>query len=198
MPWRLLVFYPFHGVMQLEALSATPDMGALEGAELAGPPSRLAHMPIDMAENQPIRNVRHWAEQWLEGWPLPKLTRDLASVVISELLTNAVIASSSLPSAQLVPDPSPVLSLCIQDHGFAYGDTSERFGVVVVVSDFGAGGPEPRAVGEYDEGGRGLIVVDGLCDSIELVRGAYTADGTISPYGKRVIAMIASALEGSS
>jgi anti-sigma regulatory factor (Ser/Thr protein kinase) len=186
--------------MQLATLSATPNTDALGGNELTGPPTHRAHLRVTLTDDQPIRTARHWAEEWLEGWPLSDLTRYYASVVISELLTNAVEATVPLPSARSGIDSSavlPVLSLCIQDRGIVNDDTSEHLGVLVVVSDFAAGGPVLKDAGEAEESGRGLMVSAGLCDAVEVARGAYAADGTISPHGKRVIASIASAPVGA-
>jgi anti-sigma regulatory factor (Ser/Thr protein kinase) len=100
---------------------------------------------------------RAWTQALLWEWRLAHLA-DTAQVVVSELLTNAVLASSGLDQAAIQ------LSLA-----------SDRERLLIFVRDFDPGAPAPRHAGDDDETGRGLMLVEAISDRF----GWYRAtDGT--------------------
>jgi anti-sigma regulatory factor (Ser/Thr protein kinase) len=89
---------------------------------------------------------RAWTRQILWEWHLAALT-DSAELIASELLTNAVLASSQLDR--------PVVWLTL---------LSDRTRLVILVRDFCPAAPVPRHAGEDDESGRGLMLVEAISD----------------------------------
>jgi anti-sigma regulatory factor (Ser/Thr protein kinase) len=89
---------------------------------------------------------RAWTQALLREWRLARLA-DTAQVVVSELLTNAVLASSGLDRAAIQ------LSLA-----------SDRERLLIFVRDFDPGAPAPRHASDDDETGRGLMLVEAISD----------------------------------
>jgi two-component sensor histidine kinase len=75
------------------------------------------------------------------GWGEPAALADVAELVVSELVTNAVRYGAGAVTLQL---------------------SRHHDGVVVEVGDEGAGTPRRRRSGADDEGGRGLLLVGAL------------------------------------
>lgn len=100
---------------------------------------------------------RTWTRQLLWEWQLAPLA-DSAELIVSELLTNAVLAASGLNR------PAIRLSLL-----------SDRTRLVILVHDAHPGSPAPRHASDQDESGRGLMLVEGLSDQSGWYR---PADGT--------------------
>ncbi|MEU7105271.1 ATP-binding protein [Streptomyces stramineus] len=82
----------------------------------------------------------------LADWDLASI-EDVAALVLSELLTNAVVHAHVSPGRKI--------QTCFRRH--------EVDGVRIAVDDAYEGLPVRRAPG--GEGGRGLVLVDGLADS---------------------------------
>ena len=91
-------------------------------------------------------SARAWTRQTLRKWRLPGLA-GTAELLVSELVTNAVLASRSVtrPAIQLV-------LVC------------DRQQFVIFVRDFDPGTPKPRHASADDENGRGLLLVDSMSD----------------------------------
>lgn len=100
---------------------------------------------------------RTWTRQLLWEWQLAPLA-DSAELIVSELLTNAVLAASGLNR------PAIRLSLL-----------SDRTRLIILVHDAHPGSPAPRHASDQDESGRGLMLVEGLSDQSGWYR---PADGT--------------------
>jgi hypothetical protein len=124
--------------------------------------TRRGMVPVQSASDQPASSVgwplyatlelgalltapgcgRAWTAALLREWRLIRLA-DTAQVVVSELLTNAVRASTGL-------DQSVVqLSLACDWHQ-----------LLILVRDYDPGAPYPRHADAEDEGGRGLMLVE--------------------------------------
>ena len=86
----------------------------------------------------------------LSSWDMGHLA-DSADLVASELVTNAVNASSPYYRDARID----VIRMCL----FA-----DRRLVLIEVWDEAAGVPRPRAPGKFEEGGRGLTLVDAIAD----------------------------------
>lgn len=110
--------------------------------------------------------ARAWTRQILREWRLEDLL-EAAEGVVSELVTNAVLASRQLTS--------PVIVLVL---------AANRGELGIEVRDFCPGIPQPRPAGAEDEGGRGLLLVESLSD-----RTGWRPSGNGGP-GKVVWAVI--------
>jgi anti-sigma regulatory factor (Ser/Thr protein kinase) len=91
---------------------------------------------------------RAWTGAVLREWHQPDELAGVAELVVSELVTNAVLAS------RIASQPAIHLSLAL-----------EPGRVVIFVRDYAARIPEPRTAGADDEGGRGLTLVRELSGS---------------------------------
>lgn len=89
---------------------------------------------------------RAWTRAILWEWRLARLA-DSAEVIVSELLTNALLASRWLDR--------PAIHLTL---------LSDRQHVVILVRDFNPIAPVPRHAGTDDESGRGLVLVEAVSD----------------------------------
>jgi anti-sigma regulatory factor (Ser/Thr protein kinase) len=87
---------------------------------------------------------RAWTRVLLSEWHLADLA-DTAELLVSELLTNAVLASRQRGGA--------VVHLSL---------ASDRVRLLIMVRDFEEGAPSPRHASGDDEDGRGLTLVDTL------------------------------------
>ena len=90
--------------------------------------------------------ARAWARVILREWGLAKLA-DAAEIIVSELVTNSVLASRRLDQA--------VIRLIL---------TSDHQQFVVLVHDFDPSIPVFREAGADDESGRGLLLVRSMSD----------------------------------
>ena len=90
--------------------------------------------------------ARSWTREILWEWRLAHLA-DAAEVVVSELVTNSVTASTGL-------DRSAIRLILTLDRG--------ELGILV--RDGSPGAPQPRHPGEEEAGGRGLLLVEALSD----------------------------------
>jgi anti-sigma regulatory factor (Ser/Thr protein kinase) len=113
--------------------------------------------PLRLSQHRPPRAVlelgalptapgcaRAWTRQVLQEWQLPVLS-DTAELVVSELTTNAMLAS------RRAGEPFIRLSLTF-DHGE----------LAVSVLDYCPGLPETVEADPEDENGRGLLLVEAL------------------------------------
>lgn len=90
--------------------------------------------------------ARAWTRQILWEWRLSSLA-DTAEVIVSELVTNAMLASGWLAR--------PAIRLIL---------VSGRRQFVIFVRDFDPGTPAPRHASDDDESGRGLLLVESMSD----------------------------------
>jgi anti-sigma regulatory factor (Ser/Thr protein kinase) len=90
--------------------------------------------------------ARAWTRQILREWRLDDLS-EAAEGIVSELVTNAMLASRQLVS--------PVIVLVL---------TFGRGELAILVRDFCPGIPQPQQAGADDESGRGLLLVEFMSD----------------------------------
>lgn len=95
--------------------------------------------------------ARAFIQSELSLWRMGDLAEH-AELVISELVTNALQASAKLRSDSCVP----LIRICMFADGIR---------LVVEVWDEADGIPEIRDACEFEESGRGLALVNALCDS---------------------------------
>ena len=113
------------------------------------PPSDLARAPRVVrtlpAQPMSVPLARSWAEGWLAGSDVPDDKRELILLLVSEMVTNAVQQGDGPVRVTLAAD-GPSLRIEVFDPG-------HRLPVLGAASDLDA------------TGGRGLQLVDALCDS---------------------------------
>ena len=88
--------------------------------------------------------ARAWTRQILWEWQLATLS-DTAELIVSELTTNAMLASRRLSR--------PFIRLMVT---FDLGE------LAIYVHDYCPSVPEPRKAGDDDENGRGLLLVEAM------------------------------------
>jgi anti-sigma regulatory factor (Ser/Thr protein kinase) len=111
------------------------------------PPGRAVKSVLDLGAVATAPGcARAWTRQILWEWRLAGLS-DTAEVVVSELTTNAVLASRREGRSSI----RLVLTL----------DEGE---LAMLVRDYCSGAPQPRDAGADDEDGRGLLLVQAISD----------------------------------
>lgn len=89
-------------------------------------------------------HARAWTRRVLAEWQLTSV-RDSAELVVSELSTNAVLASRPLAR--------PVIRLTL---------IRDKHELAILVRDYCPGTPQPANAGDQDEDGRGLLLVEAM------------------------------------
>jgi anti-sigma regulatory factor (Ser/Thr protein kinase) len=112
--------------------------------------------------------ARAWTRRVLGEWQLPVLS-DTAELIVSELTTNAVLASRRLGR--------PFIRLTL---------TLDHRELVIAVHDHCPGAPEPGNAAADDENGRGLMLVEAVSS-----RSGWYPLGDVTP-GKVVWATLTS------
>ncbi|SEC78185.1 Histidine kinase-like ATPase domain-containing protein [Streptomyces sp. 2231.1] len=118
-----------------DATGATPPGGAAQRRfrfELAAHPGSVAQ-------------ARRLAHARLTGWSVCADTCDNAALVISELVTNAIVHTASTHVVCELHDHDDMVRIAVGDEGCAPGD------------------PHPSPQRPDEEHGRGLLLVDALC-----------------------------------
>lgn len=119
------------------------------------PPGRPRRAVLDLGALSTAPGcARTWTREILREWHLVGMS-DTAELIVSELTTNAVCASSQLGQ----PFIRLVLAL---DHGE----------MAILVRDCCPGEPTPRQASPEDDGGRGLVLVQAMSSRC----GWYPAD----------------------
>jgi anti-sigma regulatory factor (Ser/Thr protein kinase) len=88
--------------------------------------------------------ARAWTRQILWEWRLADLS-DTSEVIVSELTTNAVLASRR--------EGCSFIGLIL---------TLDEGELAILVRDYCSGAPQPREAGADDEDGRGLLLVQAM------------------------------------
>jgi len=122
---------------------------------------RVSFLELGPYETAP-GTARWHARNVLRDWGLER-HEELAKLVLSELVTNSVLAGRSRPAVELPPVRLWLLS-----------DSSR---LLLLVWDALAGTPRPREAGPDDESGRGLFLVRELSTSW----GCYRPPGGYAP-----------------
>ncbi|MEV6652057.1 ATP-binding protein [Streptomyces sp. NPDC051219] len=111
------------------------------------PGDRVRHFGFELpARGESVAVARHRLREWLLGRQIGADTRDTAALIVSELVTNAVVHTASDRIGCELTDSAGRLRIAVQDQG-------------VVPT-----GPRLRRVAP-EEGGRGLLLVDALCSA---------------------------------
>ncbi len=97
------------------------------------------------ARTESVSRARHLTEERLLLWGRGPGIRDTAALVVSELVTNAVLHTASSRIVCELRQNTDSLRIAIRDEG-------------------GPAGPRIRDCGA-DERGRGLLIVDALCEA---------------------------------
>lgn len=155
-------------------LRRAAEMAALAGGlPLGGRPGRdrpcYPRIAMRTASLEPgsISAARKFTALIMQRWGAADRSAD-ASVVVSELLSNAVrhgLPRAAAPSAaQAASAPEPCAPLGPGRRGVRLGLLHSGCGVLCAVTDPSAAPPVPRVVGGLDESGRGLHVIAALSD----------------------------------
>ncbi|MBB5937752.1 ATP-binding protein [Streptomyces zagrosensis] len=116
----------------------------------AGPYEEAFRLP---AERAAVSDARRRVRMWLNCQQVSEDARDMAQLVISELVTNAVVHTSSTSIACVLQSVRGQLRIEVRDQG---GGTTR---------------PTPRDAAAGDENGRGLLLVETLADTWGVVFG---------------------------
>lgn len=117
-----------------------------QGLRPTGPVPPLLLWP---AHERSVHMARHQLADTLAEWKLDHLA-DTAALVLSELMTNAVVHAKPFPPDRLVGSEIGVRILRLED------------GVRIEVHDAATVRPVPRDASVDAEHGRGLLLVDAL------------------------------------
>ncbi|MFE6312200.1 ATP-binding protein [Streptomyces rochei] len=131
-----------------EATAGSLGLAAAVGAGSSGAAAdrrfrfELAAHPGSPAQARRLTRAR------LNGWSVCEDTCDTAALVISELVTNAIVHTASRHIVCELHDGADLVRIAVRDEGCAPGQ------------------PHPQtAQRPDDEHGRGLLLVDALCDA---------------------------------
>jgi anti-sigma regulatory factor (Ser/Thr protein kinase) len=131
-----------------DAAAGPLGFGAASGADPAGAAAErrfrfeLAAHPGSPAQARRLTRAR------LTGWSVCEDTCDTAALVVTELVTNAIVHTASSRVVCELHDGDDLVRIAVRDEGCAPGQPRAN----------------PRQRPE-DEHGRGLLLVDALCDS---------------------------------
>ncbi len=124
-----------------QGLGAAPGAGPDQAAAERRFRFELAAHPGSPAQ------ARHLARARLTGWSVCEDTCDTAALVISELVTNAIVHTASDVVVCELLDGDDVLRIAVRDQGCTPDD------------------PHPSPQRPEEEHGRGLLLVEALCHS---------------------------------
>ncbi|MFT2016350.1 ATP-binding protein [Streptomyces sp. 796.1] len=122
------------------------------------PPREAFHLP---AERAAVSDARHRVRAWLSRKDVSEDARDTAQLVISELVTNAVVHTSSTSISCVLQAVRGQLRIEVRDQGGC------------------ATRPVPRDAAMGDEHGRGLLLVETLADTWGVVHGERGTGRTV-------------------
>ncbi|MFJ9816370.1 ATP-binding protein [Streptomyces sp. NPDC101151] len=128
-----------------DAAADRPGLGAATGAAPGGGAAErrfrfeLAAHPGSPAQARRLTHAR------LTGWSVCEDTCDSAALVISELVTNAIVHTASSRVVCELHDHDDTVRIAVRDEGCAPGE------------------PHPSPQRPDEEHGRGLLLVDALC-----------------------------------
>ncbi|MGV9254733.1 ATP-binding protein [Streptomyces sp. NPDC003697] len=134
----------------------SPPLGTDAAADCLGPGAAMAEGPGGAPAGRRFRfelaahpgspaRARRLARARLSGWSVCEDTCDTADLVISELVTNAVVHTASSHIVCELHDGGDVVRIAVRDEGCAPGE------------------PHSSPRGPEEEHGRGLLLVDALC-----------------------------------
>jgi anti-sigma regulatory factor (Ser/Thr protein kinase) len=139
-------------------MASSPAAGADAAQHRPHPLPSLRDAPSRAVLDLPARpdapgRARAWTRRLLWEWELTAVW-DPAELVVSELSTNAVLASRSLRR--------PVIRLTLTRGQGDQNDQNDQNELGIFVRDHGPGTPRPASAGSQDENGRGLLLVEAV------------------------------------
>ncbi|MEU3954467.1 ATP-binding protein [Streptomyces achromogenes] len=157
-------------------IPARAGSGLVEGAALqAGAAGRRFRFEL-AAHPGSVAQARRLTQARLTGWSVCADTCDSAALVMSELVTNAIVHTASSRVVCELHDHDDMVRIAVRDEGCAPGE------------------PHPSPQRPDEEHGRGLLLVDALCRAwgaqehgpgllvwAELPRGTETAQDAPEP-----------------
>ncbi|MFF3347914.1 ATP-binding protein [Streptomyces sp. NPDC002779] len=111
-----------------------------------GPAERRFRFELAAHPGSPAQ-ARRLTRARLTGWSVCEDTCDTAALVVSELVTNAIVHTASRHIVCELHDGDDLVRIAVRDQGCAPGE------------------PHPAAQRGDEEHGRGLLLVDALCHS---------------------------------
>ncbi|MFJ3333636.1 ATP-binding protein [Streptomyces sp. NPDC086766] len=134
----------------------SPPLGTDAAADPSGPGAATGAGPDGTVARRRFRfelaahpgspaRARHLTRARLTGWSVCEDTCDTAALVISELVTNAVVHTASSRIVCELHDGDDLVRIAVRDQGCAPSE------------------PHPSQRGPEEEHGRGLLLVDALC-----------------------------------
>ncbi|WP_436958451.1 ATP-binding protein [Streptomyces sp. SudanB182_2057] len=124
---------------------ARAGSGLVEGAALQGGAAERRFRFELAAHPGSVAQARRLTQTRLSGWAVCADTCDSAALVISELVTNAIVHTASSRVVCELHDHDDMLRIAVRDEGCAPGE------------------PHPSPQRPDEEHGRGLLLVDALC-----------------------------------
>jgi hypothetical protein len=121
-------------------LGAAPVVGPQRGAAA----ERRFRFELAAHPGSPAQ-ARRLTRARLNGWSVCEDTCDTAALVVSELVTNAIVHTASEHIVCELHDGVELVRIAVRDEGCAPGE------------------PHPLAARPEEEHGRGLLLVDALC-----------------------------------
>ncbi|MEU6772866.1 ATP-binding protein [Streptomyces sp. NPDC046759] len=130
-----------------DAAADRPGLGATTGASLDGAAAGRRFRFELAAHPGSVARARRLAHARLTGWSVCADTCDSAALVMSELVTNAIVHTASTRVVCELHDHDDTVRIAVRDEGCAPGE------------------PHPSPQRPDEEHGRGLLLVDALCRS---------------------------------
>ncbi|MFF9122112.1 ATP-binding protein [Streptomyces sp. NPDC014889] len=128
-----------------DAAASSPSRGASTGAgPVGGAAERRFRFELAAHPGSPAQ-ARRLTRTRLTGWSVCEDTCDAAALVVSELVTNAIVHTASRQIVCELHDGDELVRIAVRDEGCAPGEPL----------------PSPRQPEE--EHGRGLLLVDAMC-----------------------------------
>ncbi|MER5910260.1 ATP-binding protein [Streptomyces sp. NPDC001982] len=130
-----------------DATADRPGLGAAAGKTPGGvSPARRFRFELAAHPGSPAQ-ARRLTRARLTDWSVCAGTTDTAVLVISELVTNAIVHTASSRVVCELHDHDDTVRIAVRDEGCAPGE------------------PHPSPQQPEEEHGRGLLLVDALCQS---------------------------------
>ncbi|WP_133888514.1 ATP-binding protein [Streptomyces sp. BK208] len=132
-----------------DATVGSLGLGAAMGAGSSGATAAERRFRFELAAHPGSPSqARRLTRARLSGWAVCEDTCDTAALVVSELVTNAIVHTASRHIVCELHDVDDLVRIAVRDEGCAPGQ------------------PHPSADQQpEDEHGRGLLLVDALCDA---------------------------------
>lgn len=131
-----------------DAAAGPHSLGAASGVGRPAGPAAERRFRFELAAHPgSAAQARRLTRARLNGWAVCEDTCDTAALVVSELVTNAIVHTASRHIVCELHDGEDLVRIAVRDEGCAPGE------------------PHPCAPRGEEEHGRGLLLVDALCHS---------------------------------